>query len=265
MYYTRFAGIVLVVLLAAQTAYAQATSIWVANASFELPVYADGQFGSPFLNQQGGYGWSFSNSGIYNPPANTYSAAGDNGTPNGAHGIQVGYSLLGVSNATLQRLIGPDDILGNSDDPILTASSVYSLTISIGARLPGNQYGIDPFGGYTFQLLAGSTVIAQETNAFTPAPGSFADRTITVDTDTLNSSLLGQPLVISFASTFSNAVTDFDNVRLTVTTAVPEPVTILWISSAIGVVGGIGFHHRYGRKRNSRSRRTPLIQWRRKQ
>ncbi len=91
---------------------------------------------------------------MYNPPANTYATAGGNGTPTGAHGSQVAWS---VGGSVFQTLAGPDMTLGNGDDPLLASATTYALTVSIGARLPGNQYGIDTFGGYEIQLLAGST------------------------------------------------------------------------------------------------------------
>ena len=122
MYLVRSFGLLVIVMVATSSAFAQPVSIWVANAGFELPVFSDGVFGLLFLPQQGCHGWTFSNSGLYNPPANTYSAAGGNGTPNGAEGIQVAFSTLRVANTIAQRLYGPDNIFGNGDDPLLTAS-----------------------------------------------------------------------------------------------------------------------------------------------
>ncbi len=236
------------VFLAASTpCLAQPVSVWVANHSFELPALADSVFGSPFYNQQGGYGWGFSNAGLYNPPANTYASAGGNGTPLGADGVQVAFSLLGISNTISQRLIGPDNVLGNEDDPLLAASATYVLTVSIGARLPGNQYGIDAYGGYVIQLFAGSTLIAQEANAVTPPIGTFVDRTITVDTTTLDPILIGQPLAISMASMLPNAITDFDHVRLTV--SVPEPALVLIVGAGCCMVISVV---RYKTKRDRR-------------
>ena len=130
------------------------------------------------------------------------------------------------------------------------------MTVSIGGQAaPGDQYGIDLFGGYYLQLFAGNTLIAQETNAFTPSAGTFADRTITVDSATLDPSLYGQSLAIFMASTFSNAVTDFDNVRLTVTTSVPEPVAIVWSVAVIAMTGSVFIYHRM----KTRRRRNRLV------
>ena len=120
-----------------------------------------------------------------------------------------------------QRLVGPDGIVGNEDDPVITLLTTYTFTLGIGQRLPGNQYG-GVYGGYSFELVAGmggqATVIAQQIDAVTPPPGMFVTRTITVDTATatLSPTLYGQPLTIRMASTASgaNAESDFDNVRL---------------------------------------------------
>jgi len=214
-----------------------AATLVVANASFELPAFADASFGQQFITpaQQGGYGWSFTDaSGIYNPTALDYSGAGGSGTPAGGTGAQVAFSVQRY--ALFQTLAGMDGALGNGDDPVLTALTTYTLTAAFGQRLPGNQFGATP-GGYSFELLAGATVIAQETDAIALTPGSFVERTITVDSATLSPSLFGQPLTIRLNSTVNQATaaTDFDNVRLDAVT-VPEPST-----GSLLVVATLGF------------------------
>ena len=113
-------------------------------------------------------------------------------------------------------------MVGNADDPVLPQLTTYTLTLGIGQRLAGNQYG-GVYGGYRIELLAGvglgATVIVQESDAVTPPAGAFLNRTITIDSAALGSSfatLFGQPLTIRMATTAAgaNAVTDFDNVRL---------------------------------------------------
>ena len=72
-----------------------------------------------------------------------------------------------------QPLAGPDGVVGNDDDPVLMPQATYALTIAIGQRLAGNQFGVT-YGGYDIQLLAGTfftgTIIGRETDAVTPAP-----------------------------------------------------------------------------------------------
>ena len=167
---------------------ASAANLTIANSSFESPTFAEAGFAQQFITyaQQGGYGWSFTDaSGLYNPPALDYTGAGASGTPAGGDGSQVGFSVQRYT--LIQTLAGPDGIVGNADDPVLTQLTTYSLTLGIGQRLPGNQYG-GVYGGYSFELLAGvglgATAIAHEINAATPPPGTFVDRTITVDSAT---------------------------------------------------------------------------------
>jgi hypothetical protein len=214
-----------------------ATPLFVANPSFELPTFADGGFTSLAIppSAQGGYGWTFTDaSGIYNPPAIDFTGAAAAGTPSGADGSQVGFSANRYP--IFQRLAGQDGIAGNADDPLLTPLTTYKLTLSVGQRLAGNMYGT-VYGGYSFELIAGlgaeATVIAQEIDAVAPPPGTFVDRTITVDSTSLNSSLYGLPISIRMAEILpgATAATDFDNVRLDAVT-IPEVSTCTWVLAA---------------------------------
>lgn len=219
----------------------QAAPIAIANPSFEAPVQVDG--GYDFLlppNQQGTYGWTIGDSaGIYNPTALDYATAGGNGTPAGADGSQVGF-VFGFGDYTIeQQLAGPDEILNNGDDPVLAANAIYRLTVAVGQRQIGNQYGAT-YGGYDFMLIAGigvdAKVIARETDAVTPTPGTFVDRTIVVDSATLDPSLYGLPLTILLRKTVQNATadTDYDHVRMDAE-IVPEPTSLVLV-----LLGGIG-------------------------
>jgi hypothetical protein len=80
-------------------------------------------------------------------------------------------------------------------------------------------------------LLAGSIVIAEETNAIVPAPETLVDRSIQVDSRSLNAGLYGQPLTISFAGTLGNGTVEFDNVRLDAL-PVPEPNLLFLVGAA---------------------------------
>lgn len=162
--------------------------------------------------------------GIYNPAANTYATAGGTGTPTGAAGSQLGY--FGQGGEVVQTL-----------SELLTPLTTYTLTLAIGRRALGNQYGNDLFNGYLIQLLAGSTVIAEEANAVEPLPGTFVERSIAVNSATLTSALYGSSLTVRVTGTQVPGVTDLDNVRLDAVT-VPEPTAVgLLCAGILGLVG----------------------------
>jgi hypothetical protein len=218
-----------VVTLGIHVRSSRAEMITVANASFELPELTDGNFvSSPSLANQGGYGWT-TGEGLYNPPSNTYLNAAGSGTPMGADGIQVGF-VNGAVGALEQELFGVDGIGGNSDDPLLAPRTMYILTVAVGRRLQGNQYGVDAFGGYELRMLAGSTLIGLEFDDAIQEEGVFVDRTLIVDSSTLDPALLGQPLTIQLLiAQSSSGVTDFDNVRLeaiSLSSIAPDSVTV---------------------------------------
>lgn len=218
---------------------ARADNLRVANFGFELPSFTDGAFENyPSLVEQGGYGWTWNNNGaqiggIFNPSVTYYAGAAGNGTPAGAEGAQVGYLFRGGAFAS-QTLAGNDGIPGNADDPILTALTTYTLTLAVGDRLPGGANSF-PFGNVDLALLAGSTVIAEDSTIGDPGAGLFADHTITVNSAFLNPSLYGQPLTIRIIQTQpGDFAADLDNVRLNAVT-VPEPSSARLL--ALGLVG----------------------------
>ena len=207
-------------LIPAVVQISQAASLTIANPSFEAPVYADGEY--DFLISpagQGMYGWFISDGAfIYNPTVLDYATAGADGTPSGAAGSQISGIFQFGDYAIYQPLAGADGVVGNGDDPVLMPQTTYSLTVAVGQRLAENQFGVT-YGGYDIQLIAGTvggTIIGRETDAVTPAPGTFVDRTIVVDSSTLDPSLYGQPLAILLRKTLvsETANTDFDNARL---------------------------------------------------
>jgi hypothetical protein len=196
----------------------------VANASFENPPMTDAAFNvGPSYAQQGGYGWGWNvplgtGSGTFNPPANTYNgAAGDNPAV-GGEGAHAAY-VFDTFNYAYQQLAGPDGMPGNADDPLVTRGTIYRLTVGVGQRLPGSQYGNFPFGGYDIQLLAGVggstfTILGQATSTAAHPAGEFTNRTLEVDSSTLAAGLYGQALYIRLGATVAGGITDFDNVRL---------------------------------------------------
>jgi hypothetical protein len=219
----RFAFVATFMLPHALCLRAGAESLVIANPSFEAPVFADGSFAALSISpaQQGGYGWTFSDSsGIYNPPALDYATAGGVGAPAGAHGAQVGW-IAGFGEYVIhQRLAGPDGIVDNGNDPVLEAFTVYTLTFDVGQRAPGNTFG-STAGGYDVQLRAGlegasEALVARETDAVAQVAGNFIERSFSWDSALANSDRLGLPLTILLRKTIVSATadTDFDNVRL---------------------------------------------------
>jgi len=208
----------------------------VSNHNFEFGQLPDGGV----QNNTNGFVWDYNSQstagtlrGFYNPTAGHYASAGGAGTPSGADEDQVGF-LFKTGATAFQTLSGADAILGNADDPVLTAGTQYTLTLAVGNRLAGNPSGNFPFGTLAITLLAGSTVIAEDATSTGPAPGQFVDRSISVDSSTLSSALYGQPLSLRFRQmAVADSVADIDNVRL-YATAVPEPSSVmLWSAGAL--------------------------------
>jgi hypothetical protein len=209
-------------LIPAMVQFCQGAPLTIHNPSFEAPVFTDGNY--HFLiapAAQGTYGWFISDGAfIYNPTALDYATAGGDGTPSGADGSQISGIFQFGDYAIYQPLAGADGVLGNGDDPVLMPNTTYSLTVAVGQRHVENQFRVT-YGGYDIQLIAGTlgigtTIIGRETDAVVPPPGTFVDRTIVVDTATLDPGLYGQPLTVLLRKTIINqtANTDFDNARL---------------------------------------------------
>lgn len=211
----------------ASTASAAPLTVW--NPSFESPAFADGGF--DFLLEpttQGIYGWAIGDGAyVYNPPAGDYAGAGGQGTPGGADGAQIGGIYQFASYAIVQRLAGTDGVPGSSDDPVLETGTVYRLTFAVGQRSAPNAFGTT-WGGYDVQLVAGvgpnAVLIGQETNATTPPPGTFVERTIVIECPTFSHpEMIGEPLTIllRMTTTSSTADVDFDDVHLDATKISP--------------------------------------------
>ncbi len=217
------------------SAAAEATPLVVANASFESPALADGtaiSSSSVTFASQGGYGWVYDpNSSIINPDASEFTGAAGSGTPLGADGPQVtDVARVSGFGGIIQVLAGGDGIVGNSDDPLVSASTVYLLTVSVGHSLLRPN-----FGGYDLQLFARNgvqdTIIAQITDAGAAiVPGTFSDVGLFLDSSNLSPSVYGQALGIRLQPQSSSGTVQFDNVRLE---AVPEPAswTLLFVGA----------------------------------
>ena len=154
---------------------------------------------------------------------------------------QVGPDSIGVWNVTdadFDPVIAPEgenvayteyapDGSANGLSQILTetlaADTDYTLTVEV-----GNSWAYY-WSGYSVQLLAGGTVIAEDNNTLWPGYMTWATSTVEYTYDAAASALVGQPLEIRLlnlgldmdAAEPSVVGVEFDNVVL-----VPEPATL---------------------------------------
>ena len=172
---------------------AKANSLTIINQGFESPIVADGGYTSGSIP-----GWITAGvAGVFNPPASQFPGEAPEG-----------------QNVSFSQ--GP--VISQSLSDVLTANTVYTLEVEVGS--PSTQ----SFPGYSVQLRAGGSVLAEDNNALSPLLGTFATSVVTFTADTINPHL-GQFLEIVISS--RGAETDFDNVRLTAipVATVPEPAT----------------------------------------
>jgi len=176
---------------------ADAASILVNNPSFETPVLPPGGFTTPIPSWTSGV-----NTGVFHPTAAQFPVVPD--------GVNTAFDGPGGSNIIEQVLSST------------LAVGTYTLRVDVGNRLDF------PYAGYLIQLLAGSTVLAQDNNTLSPGPGLFVTSTVTF-TALAGNPNLGQALDIRLSTiNTGQAQTNFDNVRLdfTSTAAVPEPSSL---------------------------------------
>jgi hypothetical protein len=196
-------------LLALAASAANATPVFLSNASFEDPAQPVGQFlsGAPT-------GWTIANgnttAGVWNPnlsgagyPNIYYNAA----PPDGNQGLALGFNFSsGEVSQDLGVTLQPD--------------TTYTLNYWVGQRL---DYAMS---SYDVELLAGSVVLAADHQG-NPSPGGWVQRAITFN----SGSMSGGDLVIDILGTGRNYAdgvpgqADFDLIQLdaTANTATPEP------------------------------------------
>ena len=172
-----------VALLALSAAFAQATSISVANYSFEDPVIAtDGDYRSPVS------GWStaISSPGLtYNPLSTEFTGAGGNGTPSGADGTNV-FFASGGSHYCFQ------------DTPATIAAGVtYTLTVALGESLKGGTaFGeiVLAYGEVASPWNAGTVLAQKQLHAADITPlGQFNDFTVSYTAPSRRRCARGKP------------------------------------------------------------------------
>jgi len=193
----------LVVLAVAPSA--DAAPILVINSGFEAPTLPDGGFSSSIP------GWTSGlNTGTFNPTTAQYPGQ----APEGQNVAFIGP----VTSSDITQVLSSNLAVGT-----------YTLRVDVGARLDF------PYAGYNIQLLAGSTVLAGDSNTLTPAAGTFVTSTVSF-TALAGNPALGQPLQIRLAApnAVGNAQTNFDDVRLDFNpTVVPEPSGLSTLSMGL--------------------------------
>eukprot|EP01035_Chromulina_nebulosa_P047195 gene47195-63966_t len=153
---------------------ARGQSIMIVNPGFETNVVANGAFNSAITpsgwttyDPTGVLGRNYSDVGVLNP---TGTALFPGGAPKGYNVALV--FLWPQSGADDNQPVGLQQTLSAT----LQASTNYSLTVQVGniASDGNGSYSLVGFPGYSVQLYAGSTLLAEDNNTLSPADGTFA-------------------------------------------------------------------------------------------
>ncbi len=172
---------------------------------------------------------------------NFYNAPDNPGnTIDNVDGVQAAYAL-NIPGTGVQQLL-------SSPDGIFTVGSSYTLTVGLTANALVTS--ADTFS-LSLYYLNGTT---QTTVAETIVPGGYPDKIHLIDSSVTLSAVqagdawAGKPIGIQLfvTSGSGSAYWDLDNVRLTATSAVPEPST--WALAALGL-GGLFLAPRYLKRR----------------
>jgi len=182
-------------------------AILVQNPSFEDPVLAEDDWtwlSVPGWTQAGADGI-----GVWNVTEADFTPVI---APEGENVAYTEYAPDGSANGLSQILT-----------ETLAADTDYTLTVEV-----GNSWAYY-WAGYSVQLLAGGTVIAEDNNTLWPDYMLWETSTVQYNYDAADSALVGQPLEIRLlnlgldmdAAEPSVVGVEFDNVVL-----VPEPATL---------------------------------------
>lgn len=183
-----------IAVLACAVRPAHATSITVANYSFEQVSVAYGSYSANNIP-----GWNFTGFvSTYHPTTTEITGGAQDGLNVAAVGA--GFSIFQTLSATL------------------TADTNYSLQVAVGERTDI----VSP--GYLVSLYAGGNLLASE-SSHTLISGSFITSTVSYYASVVDPNL-GQALTIRLSVGGISNQTEFDNVRLDATpAATPEPAT----------------------------------------
>ena len=182
-------------------------AILVENAGFETPVRAEDGWtwlDVPGWTQVGGEG-----AGVWHVTDADFTPVI---APEGQNVLYTENAASGVANGVAQVLT-----------KTFAASTDYTLTASVGNSW--NYY----WSGYSVQLLAGGTVIAEDKDSLWPDYMLWATSTVPYTYDSAHSGLVGQPLEIRLLNLGidvdgrpgETVGVEFDNVVL-----IPEPATL---------------------------------------
>lgn len=254
------------------SAGAAATQITVENASFEdVTGLRQATIGSSEFHFGLPSGWEFFDpNGFVTTGATAANPAGDgnNGIFTGTlddsnsiyfneiapgqtapDGTQVAI-LFGFGSNTGSAGLGEygiEQTLGT----VLTANTIYELTVEVGNIGSGDGFDLSGFPGYRVALLAGGVEIAADNNSLTIAEREFAQSTVSFTTGAAHAQL-GQTLGIRLVNLNpanpppGDIEVDFDDVQLS-SFSVPEP------ASAALLLGGFALAFRTRRRRANRS------------
>lgn len=183
---------------------AQADQINILNSSFEGTVLSNGAYTVGTVKD-----WTVTgSSGTWNPLDNLPQGPTD--------GVNVGYSNAGSLSQVLSAT--------------LAANTTYTLSVDLLNRNDGY-----PNVSSTLELYAGNNLLSSSVVTGGLAGKSFV-QSLTFSMGA-SGSYLGQNLMISLTS--KGAQSDWDNVKLTAVTAVPEPETYAMLLAGLGLMGGI--------------------------
>ena len=194
------------------------TAIAINNPGFEDMVPADGRWFRIVP------GWTITiaeHNGTLNPSVVQYLGEAPEGLDVAYIGPQTTSPISQVLSSTL-------------------AVGTYTLTVDVGAR---RDFA---YAGYRIQLLAGSTVLAEDNNTKVPSPGTFLTSTVSY-TASAGDPALGQSLAIRFSAPGSaeSRQTNFDDFRLdfnpTSTNPAPEIQVLDGTADLADGVGSIAF------------------------
>ncbi len=208
--------------------------ILLTNASFESPAQS-----GPGTAFQGSIpGWTVTGvGGAYfpsMPPNPTHDPFGPsvNFVPDGN---QVGFA--GGSGSS-----GTDSLFQNTGVAVIVGTQ-YSLSVDVGSRLT-NQGGSFA-SNWTVELLAGSTVIGQQSGSSAVGDGNF--NLVTVNATGSGTGNLGIEFISHAFPGAANSQTFFDNVSLN--TVVPEPSSLTLLGISVAGMAGYSWLRRGQRQR----------------
>lgn len=188
--------------------------IVVQNPGFEANFVADGMYNDQVIPT----GWSkYDPNNIIGQNYNSLGVLNPTGTPLYPAGAPEGKN---VALIFLWRMQTDGLPAGYSQQltATLQAKTQYTLQVRVGNIGPvmGDPWDLTGFPGYRVELLAGTTVLAQDNNTLLPAEGMFLESTVSFSTGSTNPSL-GQPLgirLINLNKANSGIEVNFDDVRL---------------------------------------------------